>query len=65
MVELLRFKAQNKGIALINSTIISEHSINSDEVRFKQILINLVSNAIKFTNEGRVEVEGTSLMGGF
>jgi len=31
-------------------------SITSDERRIKQIVINLISNAIKFTDEGRVDV---------
>ena len=31
-------------------------TITSDERRIKQIVINLISNAIKFTDEGRVDV---------
>ena len=32
-------------------------NVVSDERRFKQILVNLVNNAIKFTEEGAVEVK--------
>ncbi len=53
----LRHQAQNKGIKLLS--IIDPElktSINTDEQRFKQILINLISNAIKFTEVGYVQV---------
>jgi len=35
--------------------------VNTDQVRFKQIFINLMNNAIKFTEKGRVEL-GYSLL---
>jgi len=31
-------------------------TIITDEIRLKQVLMNLVSNAIKFTNEGRITI---------
>ena len=34
----------------------SSYIVNTDDVRFKQIVINLVSNAIKFTREGSIEL---------
>lgn len=34
----------------------SNITINTDRVKLKQILINLISNAFKFTNEGTIEV---------
>ncbi|MBN1118389.1 MAG: response regulator [Bacteroidales bacterium] len=33
----------------------SHYTIKSDDIRIKQILSNLISNAIKFTHEGKIE----------
>lgn len=52
------YKAEEKGIGLIidrqNPT--EEIFLESDEVKIRQILVNLVGNAIKFTKEGYVEM---------
>jgi PAS domain S-box-containing protein len=49
--------ARSKGIELDMSVSKSVPSwIASDETRFKQILVNLVGNAVKFTHEGSVDV---------
>ncbi len=57
VISLLRLKAREKNIAL---EFIAESttpvSIVSDPVRLKQILMNIVSNAIKFTFQGSVKV---------
>jgi signal transduction histidine kinase/CheY-like chemotaxis protein len=55
--DLFKFKAKEKGIDLIiefDNTL--ERSIVLDEVRLRQILLNLVSNAIKFTENGHVKI---------
>lgn len=53
----LKHKAEEKGLAL-NSTIDSSVplSVKGDPVRLYQVLMNLVGNAIKFTEQGKVAI---------
>jgi PAS domain S-box-containing protein len=58
MKTLMGIKAQTKGIGLdfaLNSPI--PKRVTSDPTRLRQILINMISNAIKFTNRGKVTLE--------
>ncbi|MCP4345192.1 MAG: response regulator [Desulfobacterales bacterium] len=45
-----------KELELVNSVGPDTPAVDSDENRMQQILLNLVGNAIKFTNSGKVEV---------
>lgn len=61
IVDLFSAKAKEKGLLLscsINTTV--PDVIIGDGLRLRQVLVNLISNAIKFTNEGSISmsVEG-------
>ena len=55
--ELLEIKAEKKGLQLLlDCAPDTPKYIHADEKKLRQILINLLNNAIKFTAEGRVTI---------
>lgn len=62
VLKLLKFKADQKGLYL-KSKLGKEipSFLVGDPTRIKQILINLINNAVKFTSEGGVTVECISV----
>ncbi len=55
IVDLMHVRAQEKGLHLnVDQTSKFPRYIKGDETRLRQVLLNLIGNAIKFTKEGSV-----------
>jgi len=56
--DLFRPMADNKGISLeLNQELSGYDGFIGDANRIRQVLVNLVGNAVKFTHEGRIQVD--------
>jgi CheY-like chemotaxis protein len=55
VTEMMQIRAQEKGLRLLlDQSSEFPRYIKADEARIRQIIINLISNAVKFTNQGGV-----------
>jgi len=61
VVEMLGHQAEEKGIALLSTVSEELPTILSDLTKCRHIMQNLVSNAVKFTSEGSVEIEAVQV----
>lgn len=67
IVDIIRVKAEQKGLGFVaNFAADLPRAVEADEKRLRQILLNLLGNAVKFTDRGEVglEVEQQALPGG-
>ncbi|HMW48671.1 MAG TPA: ATP-binding protein, partial [Cellvibrionaceae bacterium] len=53
---LLQPMAAQKNLVLLNQVAKSVPAVLADEARVQQVLMNLVTNAIKYTEKGRIEI---------
>ena len=61
VVDMMRAEAAAKGLGL-RAVVVGEPGwVSIDPIRLRQMLFNLIGNAIKFTPAGRIEVRLTSL----
>lgn len=57
---MIKLQAQDKDIALIFTTLKQACMVRADSVRIKQVLLNLLTNAIKYNRSpGRIDVKHT------
>ena len=61
LIALIEPQAIQKNIALIRATDIKELRLVSDEDKLRHVLQNIIGNAVKFTDKGKVEVSVNEL----
>ena len=65
VASLLRSRATQKGLNFIlNVDAPSRRRVRGDPTRFRQVLLNLAGNAVKFTERGHIELKLSSLTEG-
>lgn len=57
VIDLMRLRSEEKGLQLeLDQSSDFPRYIMGDEVRIRQILVNLIGNAVKFTNQGGITI---------
>ncbi len=61
ITDIIRFKAEEKGLGFDFEAAEVVDAVHVDEKRLRQVLLNLLSNAVKFTERGRVSLRMQTL----
>lgn len=64
VADLWQLQADAKGVALVVDVTTCPEVMAGDEARIRQIVSNLMSNAMKFTDKGRITLSATMLTDG-
>ncbi|MBO0992617.1 ATP-binding response regulator [Bacillus sp. SD088] len=59
IIDILRFSSDVKKLSIVNLISKDFPSVYADENRVKQILFNLIGNAIKYTNHGEITLSAS------
>ena len=62
MSKLFELRCKEKGLAWVVEGVAEGHNMFGDETKIRQVLINLIGNAVKFTNSGNVVFKVKSLV---
>lgn len=59
IIDILRFSSDVKKLSIVNMISMDFPPVYADENRIKQILFNLIGNAIKYTNHGEITISAS------